>query len=307
MSRKSRKGLAIISIYLFLLIVIIGWIFSSNFSHPEAAVAIVIFVSSAIGALLFKPLRDELDSFIGNLFIEKTIYRICIFGRPGSGKTTFIETAFTLADPDQNRKSTDAFDYYHFQIKFGLKNSPLLEVAIADYKGQKPSQVILESSPDFFGAEGSRVINAILFIVDIVPRKSDEHGNPLNDESLLKWLSEGNILEKIKLRVQEQYEYINQASLELLLTSLHSKNLKSVMFPINKLDIIDKLIDRGYLDISQFQNSTEYAEHHFEKMIGEISRACSESKIENFSSFTISAKKTDDLRPLIRRLLTGGN
>jgi hypothetical protein len=307
MSRKSRKGLVIISVYLAILIVIIWWIFSSNFPHPEAAVAIVIFVLGPIGALLFRPLRDELDRFIRSLFIKKTIYRICIFGRPGSGKTTFIETAFTLADPDKNRKSTDAFDYYHFQVQLGLKNTPLLEVAIADYKGQKPSQVILESSPDFFGAESSRVINAILFIVDIVPRKSDEHGNPLNDESLLKWLSEGNILEKIKLRLEEQYQYINEASLELLLTSLHSKNLKSVIFAINKLDIIDKLIDRGYLDISKFQNSREYAEHHFEKMIREISRACSESKIENFSSFTISAKKTDDLRPLIRRLLTGGN
>jgi energy-coupling factor transporter ATP-binding protein EcfA2 len=301
----SIKGIFVIIIYLICLITVIWWIFYYKFQYAEAAVAIVLFVFGAVGAFLFKPIRDDLDYFANNLFIKKSIYRICIFGRPGSGKSTFIETAFTLIEPERNRKSTDAFDYYHFKVQLGLKK--FRNVGIADYKGQNPSQVIIKSSPDFFGAESSRVINAILFVVDLVPRKSDEQGNPLNDESLLKWLRDGNTLEKIKARVQEQYEYINEASLELLFASLHSKSLKSVMFSINKLDLIDKLIDDGYLDISNFRNSREYAEHYFERMSREIARACSQLDIKDFSTFTVCAKKTDTLKPIISHLLRGGN
>lgn len=58
-------------------------------------------------------------------------------------------------------------------------------MAIADYKGQDPSQVILHASPDFFGSQGNRVLNAVIFIVDLVPRKTDEKCKPLENEALL--------------------------------------------------------------------------------------------------------------------------
>jgi ABC-type multidrug transport system fused ATPase/permease subunit len=271
----------------------------------EGVIALVVFVLVPVGGYLFKPIRDELDSFISNLFIKKSIYRICIFGRPGSGKSTFIETAFTLINPNRDRRSTEVFDYYEFKVQLGLRN--FADVAIADYKGQNPSQVIIQASPDFFGSEGSRVINAVLLIVDLVPRKTDEKGKLLSDEALFEWLKQGDIIGKIEARIQEHHDYINEASLELLFASLYSSNLKSVIFLINKLDLIDNLINDGYITLNNFRNGKEYAKHKFEIMIKNISRACSELKIEDFSEdssvFTVCAKKTDDLKPLIVNLL----
>jgi hypothetical protein len=162
---------------------------------------LVALVLVPVGGYLFKPIRDELDAFISNLFVKKSVYRICIFGRAGSGKSTFIGTAFTFINPNIDRRSTEFFVYHDFKVQLGLKN--FVDVAIADYKGQDPSQVILHASPDFFGSQGDRVLNGVLFIVDLVPRKTDEQGKPLEDKALLAWLKQGNVIEKIEARVRE--------------------------------------------------------------------------------------------------------
>lgn len=87
----------------------------------------------------------------------------------------------------------------------------------------------------------------------------------------------------------------------------YSSNLKSVIFLINKLDLIERLINDGYITLSNCRNGKEYAKPKFEMMIQNISRACSDLNIEDFSEnssvFTVSAKKVDDLNPLIASLL----
>lgn len=307
--------LSIVIIYLIIALKLILWIFSSKPLNQEAAVAVTLFILSPVGALLFEPIRKKLEVSINELFtsayIDKSIYRILIFGRHGSGKTTFLETAFTLIDPaDPRRRSTHDFEYRRFRVQLHrqeLKLGQYTDVEVADYKGQQPSQVIINNSADFFGTKGNRVLNAIIFIVDLVPRIIDEHGNPLNDESLLEWLKNGNMLDKIKERVEEHNQYINEASLQLIFTSLHSQNLKSVIFVINKKDLIEKLINDGYLT-TNFSDFTEYAKHLFERMIQNINKACTQLGIEDFSNndswvFTVSARSSDELRPLIVRLL----
>ncbi|MCL1473584.1 hypothetical protein [Argonema antarcticum] len=304
MSRKvSRKGIVAIIIYLIAFISVICGIFY-YIPDRQAAIPVALFVFSGVGIWLFTPIREDLENFVKNLFIKKSIYRICTFGRAGSGKTTFITTAFTFCDTAKPIISTENFDYYNYKVPLELRN--YMDVEIADYRGQKPGQIINHADPGFFGAEGSRVLNAIVFIVDLIPRKNDEHGNPLNDEALFNWLIDGDIIDKIKERVYEQESYIGDAILEILIDSLHSKNLKSVILVINKLDLIDKLIDNGHLDISNFNDSKKYAEHHFKRMINNISRACGENNIK-FSIFTICGKKTDDTKPVINCLLRGGN
>lgn len=313
--------LTIFSIYLFFAVNLLGILFSKPLNQ-EAAVTVTVFILSPIGALLFEPIRKKLavsiDDLFTSAFIDKSIYRILIFGRHGSGKTTFLETAFTFIDPaDPQRRSTPYFEYRRFRAQLHRKELQLgqyTDVEVADYKGQQPSQVIIHNpadiinnSVDFFGPQGNRVLNAIIFIVDLVPRISDEHGNPLNDESLLEWLKNANMLDKIKERVYEHDQYINQASLQVLFSSLHSQNLKSVIFVINKKDLIEKLINDGYLT-TNFSDFREYAKHLFSRMIQNINEACTQLGIEDFSNndswvFTVSARSSDELRPLIVRLL----
>ncbi len=139
----------------------------------------ILFKITSVIDMLSNPIRNELKSFFENLFIKKSAYRICIFGRHGSGKSTFIETAFTFAEPDMIRQSTENYDIYNFKVRPNLNN--FVYVAIADYKGQNPSQIILHGSADFFRAEGSRVLDALFLIVDLVPRKVDDRGNVLSD------------------------------------------------------------------------------------------------------------------------------
>jgi hypothetical protein len=307
--------LSIVIIYLIIALKLILWIFSSKPLNQEAAVAVTLFILSPVGALLFEPIRKKMEVSIDDLltsaYIDKSIYRILIFGRHGSGKTTFLETAFTWIDPaDPWRRSTEDFEYRRFRVQLHrqeLKLGQYTDVEVADYKGQQPSQVIINNSADFFGAKSNRVLNAIIFIVDLVPRIIDAQGNPLNDESLLEWLKNGNMLDKIKERVEEHNQYINQASLQLLFSSLHSQNLKSVIFVINKKDLIERLINDGYLT-TNFSDFREYAKHLFERMIQNIDEACTQLGIEDFSNndswvFTVSARSRDELGPLIVRLL----
>lgn len=308
--------LSIVSIYLIFAVNLIWWIFSSKPLNQEAAVAVTLFILSPVGALLFEPIRKKMEVSIDDLltsaYIDKSIYRILIFGRPGSGKTTFLETAFTFIDPaDPRRRSTQDFEYRRFRVQLHRKELQLgqyTNVEVADYRGQKPSQVTINNSADFFGPEGSRVLNAIIFIVDLVPRITDEQGNPLNDESLLEWLKNGNnLVDKIRERVEEHNQYINEASLEILFSSLHSQNLKSVIFVINKKDLIERLSNDGYLT-TNFSDFREYAKHLFKRLIQNINEACTQLGIEDFSNndswvFTVSARSKDELHPLIVRLL----
>lgn len=305
--------LSIVSIYLIGAFTLIWWILSSKSLNQEATLGVIVsLILLPVGALLFKPIRNRMEVLIDGLLIsahiDKSIYRILIFGRAGSGKTTFIKTAFTLADTDINMRSTQNFNSYQFRVFLEGMDRESTEVAIADYKGQDLPQVILKAPQEFFGAPGSRVLNAIIFIVDLVPRKSDRFGNPFNDEALLEWLKSGNMLDIIRARIQEHHEYINEASLQLLFGSLHSQNLKRVIFVINKIDLIDRLIDNGYLTVSNFPNARDYAKHHFKGMIENVSGVCQTLGIADFSNrdslvFIVSARSRDELSPLIVRLL----
>ncbi|MEG4341137.1 hypothetical protein [Microcoleus sp. D3_18_C2] len=319
MNNRDRAIVVYLCIVIVPLIVALGiiWlIFSSKTLDKQAAVTVTLFVLTPVGALLFGPIGRKLevliDDLLISLFIDKSIYRILIFGRHGSGKTTFIETAFTFIDPaDPKRRLTENFEYRRFRVQLHrneLNLGQYTDVEVADYRGQTPSQVIINNSADFFGPKGSRVLNAIIFMVDIVPRIIDEQGNPLDDRSLLEWLNNGNkLVDKIRERVREHYEYINQASLELLFNSLYSQNLTSVIFVINKKDLIEKLINNGCLP-TNFSDFKEDAKPLFTRMIQNINEACTQLGIEEFSNndswiFTVSARSADELRPLIVRLL----
>ena len=55
-------------------------------------------------------------------------------------------------------------------------------------------------------------------------------------------------------------------------------------------------MDNGLLSFSNFQDAKNYAEDRFKRMEDNISRACTELGIQDFSVEIISAKNTDDLR-----------
>ncbi|NER25849.1 MAG: hypothetical protein F6J96_35180 [Symploca sp. SIO1C2] len=299
----SKKGFFFIFLYLSLAIIVIWLMFHLHGKSTEAAIAIFLAVFVPLGGFISKPITTQLEIFAYNLFVNNLIYRILIFGRPGSGKTTFIRTGFTICNPEKSIRSTENFNCHEFKVNLNL-NKKSVDVAIADYKGQDPYEIVMNPPVYFFGDENNRLINSIFFIVDLVPRICDDNGEPLKDKFLLDWLKKDNINEKIKVRISEHYDYINEFSLQLIFKNFYSSNLKNVFLIINKLDLVEKLLNDGYLTLSDFRSAEEFAMCKFSRMIGQIESVCSKLNIDDFSVYTISATKKDNLRPLIAKVLS---
>lgn len=93
---------------------------------------------------------------------------------------------------------------------------------------------------------------------------------------------------------------------------MNNRGYVKVIFVINKIDLIDRLIDDGYLTFSNFSNARDYAKHHFKGMIENVSGVCQALGIEYLSNsdslvFIVSARSKDELSPLIVRLLRTGS
>jgi GTPase SAR1 family protein len=304
------KGLLVsflIIIYVVTIIGVVWWIAMSgdaSIKSAEALMAGALFILGPMGILLFEPVRVNINSWLSNSFVNPSIYRILIFGHAGSGKTTFIETAFTFGN-DTNTESTKEFKYYKFKIVLGLQEEEK-NVAIADYRGQKLSQIILDGDKNFFGTKNNRLINAIIFIVDLVPRQTDNNGIILDNDQLIKWLSDGNGINEIESRLRDNYMYINRNILQVLFELLLSRNLQKVVFLINKIDIMETLIDNGHISLTNYSNARQYALHKYEDTILEIDKFCSANNIDfsqDKSVFCIEGTNPHDVKPVILHLL----
>jgi hypothetical protein len=300
----NKLSITIAIFYLIMVVVIVVILLIKHQNDADAQMTLIIAIILALGSLFLKPIRQPIELFLNRPSINSSVERICLFGRAGVGKTTFIENTFTVLEPDKVRISTEYFDYYRFSVSTSLKTSA--EIEIADYKGQNPSQIIHYGSPEFFGLPQDCMINAVIFIVDLVPRRYNHDGvkEPLNDEALMKWLREGSIIKKIEQRVQEHREYINEASLELFFSSMYSKRLKSAFLLINKLDLMTKLIDDGYLNIGNYSDIHAYVNHLFEPVINNLKEACSELGIDSPVVLSVSSKNRNDLALVINKILS---
>lgn len=138
-----------------------------------------------------------------------------------------------------------------------------------------------------------------------MPRRTDEHGKFLEDEALLQWLSDGDGISKIDSRVREHESYIGDGLLQILFNELYSNNLQKVVFLINKIDLIEKLIDNGHIALPNFCNAQEYAIFRFETIINNISEACfQQNRNINTKVFCVNGNSADDIRPVISYLLS---
>ena len=305
------QGLTIVILYLIISALVIILIFITvDFSYINAAITVTLWAIGSIGAFLIPPFRKKItplilglstEQSVSELSAEQSLYRICVFGRSGIGKTTLIENAF-IYDIDSHIKSTDKFDFYTFSVSLQRRKS--VDVAIADYKGQNPSQIVLFGPPEFFGHNNNRLLNAVLFMVDLVPKIVDEQEYPISDEALIEWLKKEGALRKIETRIEENYGYINEVSLELFFSRFYSKkNLKSVKLLITKVDLVDKLISDQHITLSDFRDAKEYAQYKFRSMIENIHRFCDGLGINDFSVHIVRANSADDLKPIIAELL----
>jgi GTPase SAR1 family protein len=310
-----------IAVALFLVTFILLLLFGAFFiGDPIVGTLISLALTSLVSAIpfLFPGIRQRFEAFakkhifigksnVSNIYLElEGSYRVLVYGLPGSGKTTLIKNMLSVSAPHVEI-STDEYDVYQNEVTLSLKPLRKMSVAVADYKGDKPSQIIVSPPQDFFGEEGNKKINAIIFVVDMFPRSFDECGNPLVPDKTRDFILESykkNTLKLIKNRVKETKEYITKWDIEEVFTVAFNKtNLRSVRLVINKIDLLRAIIEAGYVPGVSVASLENYALKAFSEIERNISMACEQNIISDFSTCLISAASGENVGSMLGQIL----
>jgi GTPase SAR1 family protein len=294
----TKKGIAACGLFVILLIVIAIW--ARTFAKDPLIYALggyIILALLSVGAILFKPFRNRFEEFVNeNVFIPSKKLRILIVGLGRSGKTSIIR--HVIADDCPKReKSTNHFTIYDELYRLGLNDPVRCPFMIADYKGQKLSQITNDKNlhPEFFGKTGQKLINVIIFVVDLFPEIRNNKGDLLSDERIVKRYKSnagGLIEERFKEHEEYNIKYIVQQVIELA----SPQSLFSVRLLINKIDLLREVVKHGYLPQVTEKNLEKYTKKLFSKISDTIRTACEENEIESFSDHFVSAKRGDNIK-----------
>ncbi len=250
-----------------------------------------LFISG--GSLAFRPVRAWVEDWLKQ-DVDGAPCRVYLFGHGGSGKTALIESLLLSGKNPTTHKSTPDFDLYTNTL--AVERGVYLQVELADYKGQKPSMVTIDLPDNFAGPRDNRFVNAIFFLVDFVRRVAEDE-RVLEDNELLEWLR-SDTMRKIQERVAQHHKYLNEFTLEPVFTTVYSSNLRSVRLLINKMDLLEQAVLRGYLPELTYESIEGFARSAFADVERQIKAACDENGIADFSVHLISANKDGRVRPM---------
>lgn len=223
-------------------------------------------------AMVFNPIKRWLRGHIFHPNSDSSL-RILLFGASGSGKSAFADHVLTIK-PLVPMKSSPNFTIRSGKLVVnGLQPE---EILLADYHGQKPSQVTSCIPDEFAGPPGERSIDAIVFFVDLIPRVEDPKTNKVfDDRRLLAWLAE-HPGERIKERLEQHKFYISDAVLEILFEAVHSTRLREVRLLVTKSDLLRRASSEGVFG-PEGQSIEEYTTSFFAAVESRIRAACIEN------------------------------
>ena len=225
---------------------------------------------------------------------DEDIFDIFIYGHSGSGKTTLIQRLFTHSvEPIE---STTQFNYYETFVRpslSSLKNKKgQIGVRIADYTGQDANEFI-------DNAELNLKINALIIVADIAP--SYQNGKKLSDDEVYQMMK-NNLDGTIKERLMEAHkEYLSKFLLQVVFKKILSTHLRSVRFVINKIDLLEKLQQEGFIDHT-IQIET-LVKSYFKDIEENIRQFCTSNDITDFEVVLISATKYQKIADMFSTLL----
>ena len=298
----TLKGILLITLYC---LIILGIVFLGTIVAGPVGSLLGIILGALIssGATVAKPFRDWLEDFVDeNITLWQSKCRILTYGLPRSGKTSFIKQIIT-SDKPVAENSTTEFDVYDESMRSGLKNPKRHRVSFADYKGQKPSQILVDPPENFFGISGQEMVNAILFVVDLFPEIRNEQGEALDNAQIVQRYKD-NAIELIEQRVKNNLEYVNEWTIEPVFTVCYSeKNLFSVRLLINKIDLLRDTISQGYLPIVSQDGLEQFARKLYQPLEEKIKEACAKNNIEDFSVHLISVSTGENTKEVLGEIL----
>lgn len=293
------------SIVFIVLLIVAGLLAGSR--NPVATAIFCTTVVTAMYTIFFEDSSNEIKNWL-SIPTKSSELTIFLYGRGGSGKTTFIKSLLSLESlKDRHQSSTEHTTYYKGTFhcppfpssKFQRKYT--VPIQIADYKGQDPGGA-LNLRRNFMSQ-----VNAIIFVVDIVHPNPRLNGSVLSNAELIEWLST-DTEKKIDSRVTEHISYIGDAILSVIFGNILSVNrnrLRSVRLVINKVDIIQKLMSRGYLPnaVASGLSSEDYVYKKFEPIENYVRNACTQNGILDVSLNIVSFAEGTGERDLIQGLL----
>jgi hypothetical protein len=241
----------------------------------SALLALLTTLIAILVTMVFNPIRRRLEAYISRTDGDSCL-RILLFGASGSGKSAFADHVLTVKPLLPMKSSTNFTIRSGKAVVNGLEPE---EILLADYHGQKPSQVTSYIPDGFAGSPGERIVDAILFLVDLIPRVEDPKTNKVfDDKRLLAWLAE-HPSERIKERLEQHKYYISDAVLEILFEAVRSTRLREIRLLVTKADLLRRASSEGVFGV-EGQSIEEYTSGFFAAVEAQIRAAC----IENSSS-----------------------
>lgn len=167
-------------------------------------------------------------------------------------------------------------------------------VAVRDYAGEKPGEAVANIPEEEY-------IDVLVLITDLAPAYEISKDGPgkssaikYSQEDLMKSFSAAPE-KKIAQRKDQQGRYLNEAMIHVLLTFMIRRNLRRIILVINKLDIIEELINNGRLATEE--NPIAIAKSLYATLIDTIEEATVNTDID-FKVHAVSALKDLHLRDL---------
>jgi hypothetical protein len=231
----------------------------------------------ALAAFAFKPFQTWLQAYLATPDTDGKELRILLFGQTGCGKTSFATYALT-AKPLETIESTPGFIPRSGTVS--LNSSRNLAVVLGDYRGEEPSQATAQIPESFAGPPDNRLIDAVIFFVDLIGREHD-HDQPdqvLNDEKILEWLREAPT-DYVTRRINQHKAYLSAAVLEILFSVVYSVRLKNVFFLVTKADLIWSAATKGVLPGFSTETFEASVVAQFSDVVDRINAACVKNDI----------------------------
>lgn len=295
---------------LFVFFVVCAVVLGNIIQNPAIGV-IAAIPTSAISSIIYRVfLEDIISSFKAwlNIPIKTSQLSIFLYGRGGSGKTTFIKHIISLEDlRGRYRSSTENTKFYRGAFYYSpsaskkFKRKYMVPICVADYKGQSPNQVLnLDKS---FKSQ----VNAILFMVDIVHPDPNSDGYAMHDKELVDWLS-SNSEEKINDRIIQHLAYMGDAMLNVIFSDIlrvNRSNLRSIRLVINKIDLIQGLIAKNHPsnNLALGGSAEDYVKKKFKPIERYIRDACTQNGISDVDVQVVSLTEGTGVRDLVQGLL----
>lgn len=274
--------------------------------HEAIALAVAAII---VDIILYFAQNNKLPDFILKYKNEsEQTCKFALYGIGGTGKTTFISSiigGYTSQEP------TQSYHIYNHEINIGhLENKEQkIKIAIADYQGQRPNDMLLDVPSDWRLSEEQDeqkriVVDALFFMVDIFSCRDKQ--KQLNKNESISLLIE-DTENKIQKRLEEHNEYINEGILHMLFnTYFHGGKILYVRLLINKIDLIEELILRKAIpDFNSPQSKEELDENVksytlkiFEPIKNKIEAACYSNGV-NFDVQFISAYDNNNVMPML--------